>query len=296
MGTPSGNSPAVLPAVIPMSPSQVSIASQNRHIQCSPPINTALVVELISSEREPVLFSLHWYPLHPAPHGTSRILLYADHTTSGWPTSVPQSSTGSSTWPTTAPSWCIRRMDRPFSWTAASGIRDPLRSVDGFVTLVGTCRDGHPFRRLRRICTPATTDEPPAAPGQYGPPPGPPPGHGYAGPYATPAQQYAIPPGYQMAYATPAWAHTPMAFAAPPGPPPPAAPPRPPERLTRAERFDKIAPFAAGPHCMRRAYLRDEICDSFFATYTYRWSRARTSAGEGCWSDTKDQPLFAPSR
>jgi len=140
---------------------------------------------------------------------------------------------------------------------------------------------------------------PPAAPGQYGPPPGPPPGppgHGYAGPYATPAPQFAIPPGYQMAYATPAWGHTPMAFAAAPGPPPPAAPPRPPERLTRAERFDKVEPFAAGPHCMRRAYLRDEICDSFLATYTYRWSRARTGAGEGCWSDTKDQPLFAPSR
>lgn len=39
-----------------------------------------------------------------------------------------------------------------------------------------------------------------------------------------------------------------MAFGAPPGPPPPAAPPRQPERLTRAERYDKIGHFAAGPH------------------------------------------------
>lgn len=38
-----------------------------------------------------------------------------------------------------------------------------------------------------------------------------------------------------------------MAYA-PPGPPPPAAPPRQPERLTRAERYDKIGHFAAGPH------------------------------------------------
>jgi hypothetical protein len=53
-----------------------------------------------------------------------------------------------------------------------------------------------------------------------------------------------------MAYATPAWVPAPMAYAAP-GPPPPAAPmpPRQPERLTRAERYDKIGHFAAGPHC-----------------------------------------------
>lgn len=95
---------------------------------------------------------------------------------------------------------------------------------------------------------------PPAMPGHFGPPPGPPPSHGFAGPYATPAQQYAMPHGYQMAYQTPAWPPAPMGFA-PQAPPPPAAPPRQPERLTRGERYDKIGHFAPGPHCMQTHLL-----------------------------------------
>ncbi len=96
------------------------------------------------------------------------------------------------------------------------------------------------------------TNPPGAVPGHFGPPSGPPPAHGFAGPYTTPAPQFAMPHGYQMAaYPTPAWPAAPMAFGVPPGPPPPAAPPRQPERLTRAERYDRIGHFAAGPHCMR---------------------------------------------
>jgi hypothetical protein len=88
----------------------------------------------------------------------------------------------------------------------------------------------------------------PAAPGHFAPPLGPHLSHGFAGPYTTPAQQYATPYGYQMAYQTPAWLPAPMAIA-PPGPPPPAAPSRQPKRLTRAEHYDKIGHFAPGPHC-----------------------------------------------
>jgi hypothetical protein len=42
-GSPSGNSPAILPPVIPMSPSQsqVSVATPNRYYQSSPTSNTA---------------------------------------------------------------------------------------------------------------------------------------------------------------------------------------------------------------------------------------------------------------
>ena len=98
---------------------------------------------------------------------------------------------------------------------------------------------------------PGLPPNPQAAQGHFGPPPGPPPGHGFAFPYSTPAPQFAVPHGYPMAaYQTPAWPAAPMGYGAPPGPPPPAAPPRQPERLTRAERYDKIGHFAAGPHCM----------------------------------------------
>lgn len=97
---------------------------------------------------------------------------------------------------------------------------------------------------------PPTNQQGPPGGGPYAqaPPPAHPP-HGFAPQYATPGPQFAMPHGYPMAYATPAWVPAPMAYAAP-GPPPPAAPmpPRQPERLTRAERYDKIGHFAAGPH------------------------------------------------
>lgn len=105
-----------------------------------------------------------------------------------------------------------------------------------------------PFAGFGAFAPQLPPTNPPAAPGAYAPPSGPPPSHGYAAPYATPAPQFSVPHGYTMAYAAPAWP-PPMAYA-PPGPPPPAAPPRGPERLTRAERYDKIGRFAAGPHCM----------------------------------------------
>jgi hypothetical protein len=111
-----------------------------------------------------------------------------------------------------------------------------------------------PFAAFAQYAPPLPPTNPPAAPGIYGPPPGAPPQHGYAGPYATPAQQFTMPPGYPIAYATPGWAPAPVAYP-PPGPPPPAVPPRQPERLTRAERYDKIGHFAAGAHCTRCIWL-----------------------------------------
>jgi hypothetical protein len=125
IGTPLGNSPGVLPSVIPMSPSQVSVAPQIGHIQCSPPINTASVFELISSRRERVLLSLHRHTLYPASHGSPWFLLHAHHSITGkcWTSTFP-SSTGS--WVPTPPSWCICRVDRSSDWTPANRICDPL--------------------------------------------------------------------------------------------------------------------------------------------------------------------------
>ena len=61
IGTPLGNSPAVLPSVIPMSPSQVGAAPKNRHIQYSPPFNTAtsLRVHLFPRTRFTPLLLVH---------------------------------------------------------------------------------------------------------------------------------------------------------------------------------------------------------------------------------------------
>ena len=56
IGTPMGNSPSVLPSVIPMSPSQVGVISPNGCIQCSPPFNTAS--------------SLRAHPIPPQTHST----------------------------------------------------------------------------------------------------------------------------------------------------------------------------------------------------------------------------------
>ena len=111
-----------------------------------------------------------------------------------------------------------------------------------------------PYTGFGAYAQPLPPTNPQGAPGPYAPPPAAHPPHGFAPQYATPGPQYAMPPGYPMAYATPAWVPAPMAYAAP-GPPPPAAPPRQPERLTRAERYDKIGHFAAGPHCKERALL-----------------------------------------
>ena len=74
LGTPLGSSPAVLPSVIPMSPSQVGAASKNRHIQYSPPFNTALSLRahpLQSRTRSSLPTQVHplsrppWRPLDP---------------------------------------------------------------------------------------------------------------------------------------------------------------------------------------------------------------------------------------
>lgn len=144
----------------------------------------------------------------------------------------------------------------------STGYQTPYSMHQGLVPSPWAAAMSTPFAAFGAYAPPLPPTNPPGTQGMYappGPPPGPPPGHpphGFAGPYGTPAPQFAMPPGYTMAYATPAWGPPPMAFA-PPGPPPPAAPPRQPERLTRAERYDKIGHFAAGPHCRRRIYLRD---------------------------------------
>src|SRR6266702_3535590 len=152
---------------------------------------------------------------------------------------------------------------------------------------------GTPYGAFGAYAQPLPPTNPHLAPGPYGPPPPAHPPHGFAPQYATPAPQFAMPPGYPpMAYATPAWVPAPMAYAAP-GPPPPAAPPRQPERLTRAERYDKIGHFAAGPHCMRRACSHD-IISTYPVCYLYRWPRARTNPDQGCRREVGDQP-FAPS-
>jgi len=116
-----------------------------------------------------------------------------------------------------------------------------------------------PFAAFGAFAPQLPPTNPPTA-GAYAPPPGPPPSQGYAGyatPYATPASQFSVPHGYPMAYAAAAPWGPPMAYA-PPGPPPQAVPPRGPERLTRAERYDRIGRFASGPHCMRCIYSRYE--------------------------------------
>jgi hypothetical protein len=134
-----------------------------------------------------------------------------------------------------------------------TGYATPFNAPAGLVPSPWSHAMATPYGAFGAFAPGLPPTNPQAAQGHFGPPPGPPPGQGFAFQYATPAAQFAVPPGYPMAayQTTPAWAPAaPMAYGAPPGPPPPAAPPRPSERLTRAERYDKIGHFAAGPHCM----------------------------------------------
>ena len=142
----------------------------------------------------------------------------------------------------------------PMTGQQPTGYATPFNAPGGLVPSPWSAAMATPFAAFGAYALPPTN--PPAAQSHFGPPPGPPPANGYGFPYTTPAPQYAVPHGYPMAaYQTPAWPAAPMAFGAPPGPPPPAAPPRQPERLTRAERYDKIGHFAAGSHCMRAHLL-----------------------------------------
>jgi len=136
-----------------------------------------------------------------------------------------------------------------------TGYATPFNAPAGLTPSPWSAAMSTPFAAFGSYAPALPPTNPPAAQGHFGPPPGPPPAHasGYPFPYTTPTPQFAVPHGYPMAaaYQTPAWSAAPMGYGAPPGPPPPAAPPRQPERLTRAERYDKIGHFAAGPHCMR---------------------------------------------
>jgi hypothetical protein len=135
-----------------------------------------------------------------------------------------------------------------------TGYATPFHAQAGLVPSPWSATMATPFAAYGAYAPALPQTNPPGVQGHYfAPPPGPPPSHGFAGPYTTPAPQFAVPHGFpmqQMAFATPTWPSAPMAFA-PQAPPPPAAPPRQPERLTRAERYDKIGHFAAGPHCTR---------------------------------------------
>lgn len=130
----------------------------------------------------------------------------------------------------------------------STGYPTPYGAPQGLAPSPWASAMSTPFAGFGAFAPPLPPTNLSAGPGPYAPPLGPPPPHGYAGPYATPAPQFAMPHGYPMAYSTPAWPPAPMAYP-PPGAPPPAAP-RQPERVTRAERYDKIGHFAAGPHCM----------------------------------------------
>jgi hypothetical protein len=133
-----------------------------------------------------------------------------------------------------------------------TGYATPYNVPTGLVPSPWSAAMSTPYSAFGAFAPALPPTNPAAAQGHFGPPPGPPPTNGFPFPYTTPAPQFAVPHGYPMAaYQTPAWPAAPMAYGAPPGPPPPAAPPRQPERLTRAERYDKIGHFAAGPHCMR---------------------------------------------
>jgi hypothetical protein len=137
-----------------------------------------------------------------------------------------------------------------------TGYATPYNMPGGLVPSPWSAAMATPFAAYGAFAPALPPTNPPAAQGHFGPPPGPPPAQGFPFPYTTPAPQFAVPHGYPMAaYQTPAWPAAPMGYGAPPGPPPPAAPPRQPERLTRAERYDKIGRFAAGPHCMRAHLL-----------------------------------------
>ena len=256
-GSPGGLSPAVLPAVVP-SPSQVSIAhtkfdykilssspSRLHRFQSStlspPPLNNAFYSPFTGTP---------FIPPPMAPPGSYYMPTVQLPEHAGPPAGPPPSHPpGPQHYPPgVSADWIGPQPGHP----AAYGT--PYAAAAGMVHSPHSPWPGHmgtPFAGFGAYAPPL----PPTNPqGQYAPPPAAHPAHGFAPQYATPGPQYAMPPqGYQMAYATPAWVPAQMAYAAAPGPPPPAAPPRQPERLTRAERYDKIGHFAAGSHCMRCA-------------------------------------------
>ena len=167
--SPGGHSPAVLPAVIPMSPSQVSIAQTKSRLQkfcCphSPPIrlHRFLVVIYAVSATERILFPIHRHTLHSASHGSSGLLLYANCPTARQ-CSTCRSTTESPAWPTTLPSWRLLGLDRSTARATSSCIRKSLRCAGrhGPLAMVKPYEHVHPLRRVRRIWPTSAPDEPP---------------------------------------------------------------------------------------------------------------------------------------
>ncbi|KAI0255304.1 hypothetical protein BJV78DRAFT_1179039 [Lactifluus subvellereus] len=224
-GTPSGSSPAVLPAVIPMSPSQSSTSSApSANAFFSPYTGTPFIPPPMAPPGS------YYLPTIQLPDG-------APQPPSNPPPSHPPG-------PQHHPPGVSSDWIGPQAGPPPNAYGTPYGAPPGLVTSPWGAPMSTPFTGYGAYAQLPPT-HPPAGPGLYGPPQSAHPPHGYAAPYATP--QFGMPQGYPpMAY-TPAWVPAPMAYA-PPGPPPPVAPPRQPERVTRAERYDKIGHFAAGPH------------------------------------------------
>ncbi|KAI0303322.1 hypothetical protein B0F90DRAFT_1816159 [Multifurca ochricompacta] len=222
IGSPAGNSPAVLPSVVPMSPSQSSTLSPNAFY--SPYTGTPFIPSPMAPPGS------YYLPTVQLPDGAPLPPLH--HAPGHPPSSQSHPSGVSADWigPTTG--------------LQPTAYATPYPSHAGLAPSPWAGPMSTPFAGFGAFAPPLPPTNPP---GSYAPHPTAHLPQGYGVPYATPAPQFAIPHGYPMAYATPAWVPAPMAYP-PPGPPPPAAPPRQPERLTRAERYDKIGHFAAGPH------------------------------------------------
>ncbi|KAI9462542.1 hypothetical protein F5148DRAFT_1150473 [Russula earlei] len=209
IGTPSGSSPAVLPSVIPMSPSQSSSSSH-------PALN-------------PFYSPYTGTPFIPPPMAPPDPIICRP---SNYPTMLrlrPQILH-----PVIHLAHNITLPVHPTGHQSTTGYQTPYGMSQGLVPSPWSAAMSTPFGAFGAFAPPLPPTNPPGA---------------APGPYSTPAPQFTMQPGYPMtlAYATP-WG-PPMAFAQPaPPPPPPAAPPRQPERMTRAERYDKIGHFAVGPH------------------------------------------------
>ncbi|KAH9170820.1 hypothetical protein EDB89DRAFT_1907499 [Lactarius sanguifluus] len=223
-GSPGGHSPAVLPAVVPMSPSQSSTLSPPQNAFYSPYTGTPFVPPPMAPPGS------YYMPTVQLPDG-------------GPPPGPPPSHPPG---PQHHPPGVSADWIGPQAGQQAYA--NPYGAMPGMVHSPWAGPMSTPFSAFSAYGQPLPPTNLQVPPGPYAQPPPAHPPHGYAPQYATPAPQFAMPPhGYPMAYATPAWVPAPMAYPAP-GPPPPAAPPRQPERLTRAERYDKIGHFAAGPH------------------------------------------------
>ncbi|KAF8265326.1 hypothetical protein EI94DRAFT_1736142 [Lactarius quietus] len=232
IGSPGGHSPAVLPSVIPMSPSQSSTLS--------PPPANAFYSPYTGQP---------FIPPPMAPPGSyymPTVQLPDNGPPAGPP--PPTHQPGAQHYPPgVSADWIGPQPGQPAGYAAPYGA--PPGMVPSPWSNPMNMSMNTPFSAFGAYGQPLPPTNPQGPPGPYAPPPPAHAPHGFAPQYATPGPQYAMPPGYPpMAY-TPAWVPAQMAAAyAAPGPPPPAAPPRQPERLTRAERYDKIGHFAAGPH------------------------------------------------